>query len=106
MKEKLASYPGSICPPRAWVRGLGELHINSLKLTFGMKVVRNFGMSVGMQWYSVHEGCTVVRSSESGTSRSKFLCVGSSPASVSIAVELSTKPFGIEAPSFNALPIS
>ena len=22
-----------------------------LQLTFGMKVVRNFGMSVGMQWY-------------------------------------------------------
>lgn len=72
-----------------------------------MKVVRNFGMSVGVQWYSVHRGCTVARGSEGGVS--KFLrvfSVGWSPASVSIAVELSTKPFGIEVLSFNALPIS
>ena len=84
----------------------GERRISILKLTFGMKVVRNFGMSVCMQWYSEHRGCTVARDSEGGA---KFLCVlsvGCSPASVSIAVELSTKPFGIEVPSFNALPIS
>ena len=51
----------------------------------------------------------MARDSEGGASLPKFLCafsVGSLSAPVSIAVEPSTKPFGIEVPSFNPLPIS